>query len=92
VQDLNLLLKIFLIILIGRTDVRHIFYIAAVTPVRKVSACGKAAYAIVTAETIESGRFITTGRLSQASPQQIIDCSNGTGNKGCTSGNILNSF
>jgi len=51
--------------------------IAAVTSVRKVSGCDKAAYAVVTAETIESGRFITTGKLSPASVQQIIDCSSG---------------
>ena len=51
--------------------------LAAVTSVRKVSGCDKAAYAVVTAETIESGRFITTGKLSPASVQQIIDCSSG---------------
>lgn len=66
--------------------------IAAVTSVRKVSSCGKGAYAVVAAETIESGRYITTGRLTQASPQQIIDCSSAEGNKGCTEGNMVNSF
>lgn len=43
-------------------------------------------------EAIESARFITTGKLSQASPQQIIDCSAAEGNKGCSDGNVLSSF
>jgi hypothetical protein len=52
VLDHNLLSKICLKILIGLIDVTIIFYLAAVTGVRKVSGCSKAAYAVVAAETI----------------------------------------
>lgn len=66
--------------------------IAAISSVRNMGNCGNGNYAVVAAEIIESGRYLTTGSLQQVSPQQILDCSTTTGNKGCTSGSILNSF
>lgn len=67
-------------------------YSAAVSAVRDLGKCSQGHYAVVAAETIESGRFLTTGSLQQISAQQILDCSSTTGNKGCTSGSILGSF
>jgi hypothetical protein len=63
----------------------------AVTAVRSAGKC-EASYAIVAAETIESGRFITTEKLVQASAKQIVDCSQTSGNHGCKGGDIVSSY
>ena len=41
---------------------------------------------------METLYFLTKGTLKQFSPQQIIDCSNSEGNRGCDSGNVINSL
>ena len=67
-------------------------YLAAVTAVRAQGGSCTAGYAIATIDAIESARYITTTTLKPLAPQQIIDCSKTQGNKGCSGGNILNSF
>lgn len=79
--------------MIGQQNVKYyIIFIAAVTKVKKLGNCANGGYAVAATQTIESGKYITKGRLTELSSQQIIDCSSGSGNKGCTSGNVLNSF
>lgn len=61
------------------------------TSVKDHGTCA-AGYAFAAVESIESSRFITSGKLIELSPQQIIDCTKDYDNKGCISGNASGTF
>ena len=63
----------------------------AVGPVRNQGSCA-GCYAFSSAAAMESIYKIKTGQLLQFSPQQIIDCSTGFRNKGCSGGLMTYSF
>jgi C1A family cysteine protease len=57
----------------------------AVTPVRDQAICGSC-WAFGTIGTIVGVNFVKTGKLSQFSEQQLVDCSWNEGNNGCDGG------
>ena len=66
--------------------------LAAVTAVKDQGTCSGAGYAFAAAQSIQSARYLFTGKLVQLSPQQFIDCTDSLGNQGCMAGNITSSF
>eukprot|EP01133_Synstelium_polycarpum_P002263 gene2263-2565_t len=63
----------------------------AVTPVSNLGQC-PSAYASSATGGMEGAHQIQTGNLVALSQQQIIDCSDSFGNKGCTYGSPTNSY
>lgn len=57
----------------------------AVTSVKKQGGCN-GCYAFSAAGAIEGAYKLKTGKLIDFSPQQLIDCSQGSGNQGCKGG------
>lgn len=89
---LKLQLKIFHLNSIGLLKVNSYHKSGGVSSVRTLGQC-KAGYAVATVETIETSYFMSKGgSVKQFSPQQIIDCSSNSGNKGCDSGDVINSI
>jgi C1A family cysteine protease len=59
----------------------------ATTPIKDQGDCGSCwAYSVT--EGVESGLFMTSGKLVELSPQQIIDCDQGGGDYGCDGGDV----
>ncbi|XP_032230875.2 counting factor associated protein D isoform X4 [Nematostella vectensis] len=57
----------------------------AVSPVRGQGICGSC-YALAAVGAVEGAYFMKTGKLKELSAQQVIDCSWGSGNRGCKGG------
>jgi len=58
-----------------------------VTPVRSQGSCGSC-YVFTATGAIEGAYKIATGQLTALSDQMLLDCAQGTGNLGCSGGNM----
>jgi len=61
--------------------------LGATTPVKDQGDCGSCwAYSVT--EGVESGLFMTSGKIVELSPQQIVDCDQGGSDYGCDGGDV----
>ncbi|OMJ81321.1 hypothetical protein SteCoe_18244 [Stentor coeruleus] len=63
----------------------------AVTPIKNQQSCG-CGWAFATTASVEGAWKINGHPLISMSEQQLVDCSSSYGNKGCTSGTIVNAL
>jgi hypothetical protein len=56
------------------------------------SSCQNASYAFATIESIESAKFITSGKLIVLSVQQVIDCTSRYDGHGCLDGSATGAY
>lgn len=63
----------------------------AVTPVKDQGQCGSC-WAFSVVEAIESQWFLSGKPLAQLSPQQIVDCDQGSGDYGCSGGDTPTAY
>jgi len=63
----------------------------AVTPTKNQGACGSC-WAFSATEAIESQWFLAGNKLTQLSPQQIVDCDQGRGDEGCEGGDTTTAY
>lgn len=66
-------------------------YLAGLNAVRDQGVCS-AGYAIAATSSIEAASFISTGAKLELAPQQLLDCSQDFGNRGCVGGNVSASY
>jgi len=61
--------------------------LGATSPVKDQGDCGSCwAYSVT--EGVESGLFMTSGKIVELSPQQIVDCDQGGSDYGCDGGDV----
>jgi C1A family cysteine protease len=63
----------------------------AVNPIRNQGGCGSC-YSFSSVASVEGMHKVKKGTLPLLSEQQIVDCSSGYGNNGCSGGLMTNSF
>lgn len=73
------------------TKVTIILVVGMLTTVGTQGQC-TSGYAFATSASVEASMYLTIKETVPMSTQQLVDCSQGVGNKGCSGGNPLNAL